>query len=336
MYPKNNSHSITRFTPSTPKHHAKSAHRRKPDVIVLRALAVVALSVVTASAANAQAEAHSKGKRTTWPVAHRKANGTTGQVFAFSEANGIVNQTLEESNSFGRPLPITPTGRPHHAGPPPHTVIHGAHTTGRYNLGEFDFLSMSSRTVNGADAFGTGMVTRLADRWFSSPKTIDASAEVIGRSGFAFGAAADPMYFSPGPLTVLDGLDELDLIVVGDGSHAGYQMTMSSNIPEYEMLYDLSILLDAGELPEVYFESNPLLGLDDALIVGTVLDSLTAVTGGYELASPVGLEFSLDSSSPFEIDFLSNAWGMTVPAPGAISLLAMAAAFAAPVRRRLR
>lgn len=334
MYPKNNSTSIARFSASTLKHHANSAYRRKPDTIVLRALAVVALSVVTASVANAQAEAHSKGKRTTWPL--RKANGSTGQVYAFSEANGMENQTLDESNSFGRPLPITPTGRPHHAGPPPHTVIHGAHTTGRYNLREFDFLSMSSRTVNGADAFGTGMVTRLADRWFSSPKTIDASAEVIGRSGFAFGAAADPMYFSPGPLTVLDGLEELELIAVGDGSHAGYQMTMSSNIPEYEMLYDLSILLDAGELPEVYFESNPLLGLDDALIMGTVLDSLTATSGGYELASPIGLEFSLDSSSSFEIDFLSNAWGMTVPAPGAISLLAMAAVFAAPVRRGFR
>lgn len=334
MYPKNNSTSIARFSASTLKHHANSAYRRKPDTIVLRAFAVVALSVVTASVANAQAEAHSKGKRTTWPL--RKANGSTGQVYAFSEANGMENQTLDESNSFGRPLPITPTGRPHHAGPPPHTVIHGANTTGRYNLREFDFLSMSSRTVNGADAFGTGMVTRLADRWFSSPKTIDASAEVIGRSGFAFGAAADPMYFSPGPLTVLDGLEELELIAVGDGSHAGYQMTMSSNIPEYEMLYDLSILLDAGEQPEVYFASNPLLGLDDSLIVGTVLDSLTAVTGGYELISPVGLEFSLDSSSSFEIDFLSNAWGMTVPAPGAISLLAMAAAFAAPVRRGFR
>jgi|GEM_PF-4618047 len=333
MQPKNKRRYSTRKAPLSLRQYARLACRGNFSKIAVQMAAVVAISTTTSAVAYAQAEAVSRGKRVVWPL--RKSTGTTGQVYAYSEANGLVNQTLDEAHSFGGgPLPITPLGRIYHAGPPPHTAVNPVQTTGRHNLDEFDFISMSSRSVNGADAYGTGMVTRLADRLLSSPKTIDASAEVTGRSGLALGAAEDPMYFTPGPLTVLDTINELDLIAVGDGSHAGYQMTMSSNIPGFEQLYDMSILLHAGEQPEIFFESNPLLGLDDALITGAFHDSLVSITGGYQMATPVELEFSLDSSSSFEIDFLSNAWGVTVPTPGALALLACALVTAAPTRRR--
>ncbi len=282
---------------------------------------VLVLSAGVAEAQQAIATARSNGRMVS---PNRNATGTTGRVFAYSEANGIVNEDYDEMNTIGGgALPITEFGEFFVGG------IAGVEerswdpvlTTGWRNLDENEMMSIWSRSIHdGADAYGSGFIARLN----GSNKRIDATAEVVGRSGRAFGLGADPMFFSAGALQVTDLLDNLELTTLGAESVAGYHMTMSSDVPGYEDLYAMQVLLEDGASPQVFFESNPLIGLDDDSIIAAIEANMTFDSGMYFLDSPLSISFELpDTGQDFSIEFSSATFAATVPAPATSLLLSV-------------
>lgn len=279
--------------------------------------------------------------------------GATGQVWAYSQVQGIKNKTnTAKINGANANNNIIGGGNikvggflgffTRKFGP--------TRTTGVLNKAAGNSASIKSKTVGVTILAGTPEATGSGSYEVNAAGTrtdlrTNAIVKVIGA---ALGQATDPATFTAGSLTMTTTLDQIDLFISAQSvnSVAGYNSFADSTITGLENLYSLSIGITGApplSISDVFieFKSNTLLDIagfaDDADVEDAIRNALAlSAEGMVSLSAAFEFAFTVNSTTDFDIDFGQNNFAMLVPVPASGVLAGVALACGGGLRRRRR
>lgn len=284
----------------------------------------------------------------TWTAGAKPVTGSSANVtgaFGLIHAGSFNSNDTPTNDEDILPKAGSPTTYPAAGG----TATYATRQTKRSGL-KFEAQSKVSVTAK-TNAAGTQV------DWTATPATygikVLAPSGAPGERTDAFWFVRDPMDFSGlANIDIIDLLyepgDEWDFTiaplagnVVGSYEHFG---AARSSLPGLENLLSWNIFAHSGSLGSVVvdFLSHPVLGLDDAAIIASILSrfSYDAGTGAYDFdSSGFSIAASFDvpdgvSALSLETEVGSRMSAVHVGEPAALALCALGLLGAASVRRR--
>jgi len=155
-------------------------------------------------------------------------------------------------------------------------------------------------------------------------KTVAYSTRATAAGGMlAVARADDPLTYDAGTTEFDPSFTDLPMTDSG-GAVAETVITGTSTIPGYENLFTLTygVLGALSSLSDVYidFESNPLLGLNDASIDSQILSHLSLSGNDVSLDAPVDFSYTLTSDTSYDVNLTINSIVSGVPEPSSALL----------------
>jgi hypothetical protein len=140
----------------------------------------------------------------------------------------------------------------------------------------------------------------------------------------AVGTAQDPLTFGPGTTVFDETFSGLSLTDTGGGA-AEFTASGTSTIPGLEDLFTLDLyapgtINSTGDVL-LDFDSNPLLGLNDASIESEILTDLSVSGNTISLSSPVTIDYSLSSPTSYDTELTVGSDAAATPEPASLFLL---------------